>query len=345
MSAERPYLSLPDALLLLVVIIWGSNFSVVKVALESMPPLGFNAIRLVIAATVLLVVSRRAGFRMPAADDWRRLLALGLAGHCAYQLTFVLGLARTSVTNSSLIAGCLPVTVLLLNSASRDREPVGWLQWVGVGLAFIGLYLVVGAGAESFEQPPILVGASLGGMSSLFALAQASEADRPTPAAALVLVDIATRMEIDGARRILEFMSQKPDGFETLEEASEAIATYNPHRPRPRDLNGLKKNLRLQEDGRYRWHWDPAFINGRLSPGRSAILDTLDDAARGLRIPTLLGRGRMSDLLSQEGADEFLDLVPHAHFVDVSDAGHMVAGDKNDVFTRAVLDFLNSELR
>jgi len=203
----------------------------------------------------------------------------------------------------------------------------------------------VGAVAESFEQPPILVGASLGGMSSLFALAQASEADRPTPAAALVLVDIATRMEIDGARRILEFMSQKPDGFETLEEASEAIATYNPHRPRPRDLNGLKKNLRLQEDGRYRWHWDPAFINGRLSPGRSAILDTLDDAARGLRIPTLLVRGRMSDLLSQEGADEFLDLVPHAHFVDVSDAGHMVAGDKNDVFTRAVRDFLNSELR
>tara|TARA_B100001123_G_scaffold388662_1_gene464864 strand:+ start:2929 stop:3846 length:918 start_codon:yes stop_codon:yes gene_type:complete len=147
-SAERPYLSLPDALLLLVVIIWGSNFSVVKVALESMPPLGFSAIRLVIAATVLLVVSRRAGFRMPAAADWRRLLALGLAGHCAYQLTFVSGLARTSVTNSSLIAGCLPVTVLLLNAASRDREPVGWLQWVGVGLAFIGLYLVVGAGAE-----------------------------------------------------------------------------------------------------------------------------------------------------------------------------------------------------
>jgi len=152
-SLTRTRLSLPDALLLVVVIIWGSNFSVVKAALESMPPLGFNAIRLVIAASVLLVVSRRSGFTMPDAADWRRLLALGLAGHCAYQLTFVAGLARTSVTNSSLIAGCLPVTVLLLNAVSRDRERVGWLQWLGVGLAFAGLYLVAGAGAEmSFDS-------------------------------------------------------------------------------------------------------------------------------------------------------------------------------------------------
>jgi pimeloyl-ACP methyl ester carboxylesterase len=203
----------------------------------------------------------------------------------------------------------------------------------------------IGAVAQSFESPPILVGASLGGMSSLFALAQARKEKRPPPAAALVLVDIATRMEIDGARRILAFMSQKPDGFESLEEAAEAIATYNPHRPRPRDLTGLKKNLRLREDGRYRWHWDPAFIDGRLTPDSMNTLDSLDNAARGLRIPTLLVRGRMSDLLSQEGADEFLRQVPHARFVDVSGAGHMVAGDRNDVFTRAVLDFLNTELR
>ena len=231
-------------------------------------------------------------------------------------------------------------------SVSLDLRGHGDSDWCPEGNYEHGAFAAdVGAVAESFEHPPILVGASLGGMSSLFALAQARKANRPTPAAALVLVDIATRMEIDGARRILDFMGQKPDGFESLEEAAEAIATYNPHRPRPRDLNGLKKNLRLQEDGRYRWHWDPAFIDGRLTPGRGAILDTLDDAARGLRIPTLLVRGRMSDLLSQEGADEFLDQVPHAHFVDVSDAGHMVAGDKNDVFTRAVLDFLNSELR
>jgi pimeloyl-ACP methyl ester carboxylesterase len=74
------------------------------------------------------------------------------------------------------------------------------------------------------------------------------------------------------------------------------------------------------------------------------ILDSLDDAARGLSIPTLLVRGRMSDLLSQEGADEFLAQVPHSQFVDISGAGHMVAGDRNDHFTRAVLDFLAREV-
>jgi pimeloyl-ACP methyl ester carboxylesterase len=73
-------------------------------------------------------------------------------------------------------------------------------------------------------------------------------------------------------------------------------------------------------------------------------LGSLDDAARGLAIPTLLVRGRMSDLLSQEGADEFLAQVPHAHFADISGAGHMVAGDRNDHFTRAVLDFLAREV-
>ena len=199
--------------------------------------------------------------------------------------------------------------------------------------------------AEYFERPPVLVGASLGGMSSLFALGRAQREGRPAPASALVLVDIATRMELDGARRILDFMSQKPDGFDSLEEAAEAIASYNPHRPRPRDLGGLKKNLRLGEDGRYRWHWDPAFVNGRLTPDSMKILDSLDSAARGLSIPTLLVRGRMSDLLSQEGANEFLAQVPHARFADVSGAGHMVASDRNDLFTRAVLDFLSGEVQ
>lgn len=203
----------------------------------------------------------------------------------------------------------------------------------------------VAAVAETLEKPPVLVGASLGGMSSLFALGRAQAENRPPPASALVLVDIATRMEIDGARRILEFMKQKPEGFTSLEEAAETIASYNPHRRKSGNLEGLKKNLRLKEDGRYRWHWDPAFVNDRLKPDSGNVLESLSDAARGLSIPTLLVRGRMSDLLSQEGANEFLDQVPHAHFVDVSNAGHMVAGDQNDHFTRAVLEFLAKEVR
>ena len=199
--------------------------------------------------------------------------------------------------------------------------------------------------ARSFHQKPVLVGASLGGLSSLFALGDAHEEGQDSPASALVLVDIAPRMERDGARRVLEFMNGAPNGFESLEEAADAIAKYNPHRPRPKDLEGLRKNLRQREDGRYHWHWDPAFINGRTEPTLINHEERLERAAQSLTIPTLLVRGRMSDLITEEGAQEFLKQVPHAHYVDVSGAGHMVAGDRNDKFTSAVTEFLSSECK
>jgi len=204
--------------------------------------------------------------------------------------------------------------------------------------------------AAAFELKPVLVGASLGGLSSLLALGEAQREGRPESCArALVLVDIASRMEESGARRIIEFMSQKPDGFASLEEAAEAISTYNPHRPKPTNLDGLRKNLRQLEDGRYRWHWDPSFIEGRFEAGpydpeRDDDLHRLDESAEGLVIPTLLVRGRQSDLLSEENARDFLAQAPHAKFVDVTGAGHMVAGDRNDKFSRAVVEFLDQDV-
>ena len=147
--------------------------------------------------------------------------------------------------------------------------------------------------------------------------------------------------------RIGNFMMEHmDDGFGSLDEVADAIQAYNPHRPRPTNLSGLEKNLR-QRDGRWYWHWDPAFIGGRMgSPDetRSSIVDPerLGKAARALTVPTLLVRGRVSDLLSEEGAQELLELVPHAQMVDVAGAGHMVAGDRNDLFNDAVVDFLRS---
>jgi pimeloyl-ACP methyl ester carboxylesterase len=134
-------------------------------------------------------------------------------------------------------------------------------------------------------------------------------------------------------------------GFGSLEEVADAIAAYNPHRPRPTDLSGLRKNLRLRPDGRWAWHWDPRFISGRMGSRdetRSSLIDSdrLRRAARALEIPVLLVRGRQSDLLSESGAKEFRELVPHARYVDVAGAGHMVAGDRNDLFNEAVVGFL-----
>ena len=186
--------------------------------------------------------------------------------------------------------------------------------------------------------PPVLVGASLGGLASLMAI------DRSGPGftRGLVLVDIATQMEPEGVHRIFEFMTQEPDGFASLEDAAAAVAAYNPHRPRPTNVQGLAKNLRQGEDGRWRWHWDPRFMRGK-QVGQANVPEhflELDDAARRLSVPTLLVRGRQSDVLSEQGAQHFLSLAPTAEYANISGAGHMVAGDRNDAFSGAVLDFL-----
>jgi pimeloyl-ACP methyl ester carboxylesterase len=183
---------------------------------------------------------------------------------------------------------------------------------------------------------PAVVGASLGGITALLAEGEAAT----SISRALVLVDVAPRVEPSGVHRIVSFMTGRPEGFASLEEAADAVAAYNAHRPRPTDVSGLKKNLRLGPDGRYRWHWDPALMSDKR-PRATQSPERQEEAARRLRVPTLLVRGRMSDLLSEQGARAFLALVPHARYADVSGAGHMVAGDRNDAFTRVVVDFLD----
>ncbi|HUI48310.1 MAG TPA: alpha/beta hydrolase [Acidimicrobiia bacterium] len=197
--------------------------------------------------------------------------------------------------------------------------------------------------ARTFAAPPALVGASLGGLSSLAAIGEHPDEN---VARALVLVDVAPRVEDAGRVRIGEFMAEHMEtGFGSLDEVVDAIQSYNPHRPRPSNLDGLKRNLREGDDGRWYWHWDPAFIGGRLGgrdETRSSLVDParLQIAARAVRVPTLLVRGRVSDLLSEEGARELLELIPHARMTDVAGAGHMVAGDRNDLFNDAVVTFL-----
>ena len=128
------------------------------------------------------------------------------------------------------------------------------------------------------------------------------------------------------------------EGFGSLEEVADAIAAYNPHRPRPTDLTGLRKNLR-ERDGRYYWHWDPRFRSGHCDVRQRQA--RLESCARNLSLPTLLVRGGLSDILSEEGAQSFLALCPHSEYVNVSGAAHMVAGDRNDIFSGAVIEFLS----
>jgi pimeloyl-ACP methyl ester carboxylesterase len=187
----------------------------------------------------------------------------------------------------------------------------------------------------SIGGKPVLVGASLGGIIGLL-IAAAS----PSILRALVLVDITPRVEATGAKEVIAFMDSAPNGFASLEEAADAVSAYLPHRQRPKNNDGLKRNLRLR-DGRYYWHWDPAFMQmGRADVPKKGEPNPLENAARKLTIPTLLIRGARSRIVSEEGVREFRDMVPHAEFVDISDAHHMVAGDANDAFNDAVLGFV-----
>jgi len=195
--------------------------------------------------------------------------------------------------------------------------------------------------AESFSARPALVGASLGGLAGLLAEGSATE----PLLSALVLVDVAPRLELPGVSRIVGFMTAHPDGFASLEEAAEAVSAYLPNRPKPNDHGGLAKNLRAGEDGRYRWHWDPRFLARDHGFSPEQFTERMLGCAKRLSIPTLLVRGGLSDVLSEEACREFLSLVPQAEFVDVANAAHMVAGDRNDRFTAAVLPFLSRALK
>jgi pimeloyl-ACP methyl ester carboxylesterase len=218
---------------------------------------------------------------------------------------------------------------------NMDHRGHGESGWADNGDYEIATFAAdIAAVAATLPGRPALVGASLGGLASLVC-----EHLHPV-ASAVVLVDITPRMELDGVQRIVGFMKAFPDGFASIDEAADAIAAYLPHRPRPRDSGGLAKNLRLGDDGRWRWHWDPRFLEGPPRSAADNYPDRMNAAARSLSVPTLLVRGRMSEIVSQQGVDEFRELVPHAEYVDVEDAAHMVAGDRNDVFCNAVIEFL-----
>ena len=202
--------------------------------------------------------------------------------------------------------------------------------------------------AAQLTQKPALVGASMGGMTALIAEGERAPGTE-SMCTAIVLVDIAPRAEQKGIERIFAFMSNNRDGFTSLAEAAEAVAAYLPNRPRPSDHSRLEKNLRLRKspngDLRYYWHWDPTMLavwQQTASPDRKTQNEErLYQAAHALTVPTLIVRGGISDVVSEKVMAEFLDAVPHVQSVSVANAGHMVAGDSNHAFTRAVIEFLS----
>lgn len=187
---------------------------------------------------------------------------------------------------------------------------------------------------DSIGRPVVIIGASMGGLTGILVADRAG----PEKVTKLVLVDVVPRFEKNGSARIRDFMMTNIEGFGSLEEAADAVADYLPHRTKPRSPEGLRKNLRMR-DGRWYWHWDPAFMT---KPGDDPELRTesFEEAAANLAIPVLLIRGKLSDVVSPEGVEHFLAQVPRAEFVELSNAGHTAAGDDNDAFSEVVVSFV-----
>ena len=229
-----------------------------------------------------------------------------------------------------------------------DQRGHGDSEWVASGAyAFsdfaADVKVVVAELTRRSAVKPIVVGASLGGIAALLAEGQSQGGNGADIFSALVLVDITPRVDMTGVDKILAFMrAHAGEGFASIADAAQAVADYLPHRPRPKSNEGLKKNLRLSPDGRWRWHWDPRFLDGPRAVGanRPKLEAALIEAARRIAIPALLVRGASSEVVKDAHVQEFLELVPHADYIDVGGARHMVAGDRNDRFSAAVLSFI-----
>ncbi|WP_319450582.1 MULTISPECIES: alpha/beta hydrolase [unclassified Mycobacterium] len=265
-----------------------------------------------------------------AADEWNRDAAAD-AEHPSILMLHGGGQNRFSWKNTGQILADAGYHVVALDSRGHgdsDRSPTADYSVEALcGDALQVLYQV--------GKPAVLIGASMGGLTGILAAHEAG----PELVTKLILVDVVPRFEKDGSARIRDFMASGVDGFDTLEEAADAVAAYLPHRTKPRSPEGLKKNLRLR-DGRWYWHWDPAFLT-KPHDDPFARMDKLEQAAINLDIPILLIRGKLSDVVSDEGVRDFLGKVPNAEFTELADAGHTAAGDDNDAFSEVVVQFVN----
>jgi len=233
-------------------------------------------------------------------------------------------------------AGCRCVTFDTRGHGESDRLAAGADSGAGYRMDQFADDLLRLAAAQS--QPPIMVGASMGG---LLGIVLAGEV-RPTPFRALVLVDITPRWETAGVERILAFMQAHPDGFANYAEAAEQIAASLPQRRERKSEEQLRPLLREGADGRLRWHWDPALLAGGVVQESERYQPRLQAAAAKIDVPVLLLSGARSDVVSRATVAEFLQLAPHARHVELPHATHMVAGDANDAFAREVVRFVQS---
>lgn len=190
---------------------------------------------------------------------------------------------------------------------------------------------------RALARPTVLVGASRGGYAALIA-ARGDVAGRYA-ARALLLVEIAARIDPAGRDQVLGFMRASAQGFGDVGEAAALLSAYMLRPSSAADPRRLRRVLREGQDGRLYWHWDPRIASGSgADPAR--VEAALDGAARALACPVLLIRGALSELVKEAHVAHFRQLVPHAEVASIPGARHMVSGDENDAFSAAIVAYL-----
>lgn len=262
-----------------------------------------------------------------------------VGGHPDHPAVILLhGGGQTRHSWAGAMAQLVDAGYFVINYDARGHGDSDWSPEGDYTLPALASDLIAVRG--TIQGPVALVGASMGGMTSFYAVGSSE----PRFAHALIMVDIVLRPAAAGSERIFRFMTANRDGFRDLAEASDAVAAYYPERPRPSDPAGLMKNLRLKEDGRLYWHWDPRLLEVSPRSEPPSFDEALIAVADRVTIPSLLVRGGRSDIVDDSGVDEMLGLVPQTEVFDVPGAGHMVAGDKNDAFNQGVIAFLQRHL-
>jgi len=265
------------------------------------------------------------------AGDGIRLVADRGGDPDAPAVVFLHGGGQTRHSWSRAVERLLAEGFQVINFDARGHGESDWSPTGAYALTDRAADLaVVTAGLTA---PFILVGASLGGATSIVAIDQGLEP------AGLVLVDIVPEPDARGIDRIISFMRGHPDGFASVDEAADAVAAYNPERTRPAAGSGLMKNLREGEDGRLRWHWDPRILETRSEFHQNIVREAAHSLQSSPDLSVLLVRGLSSDVVSDVGVAAFRRQVPRLELLDVAGAGHMVAGDRNDAFNDGVIAF------
>ena len=157
---------------------------------------------------------------------------------------------------------------------------------------------------------PHVAGASLGGLAATVAAGRLSR----DAFMSVTLFDIGPNMDAVGVTKVVGFMGAHiENGIESLEQAADLFAIYLPHRPRPKDLNGLRKNLRQDSKRRWRWRLDPAFIKDVMRRRAVARTGDIKQAIQNICVLLNLIRGHMSELVSDESVTTFRALAPDAY--------------------------------